>query len=527
MQGLSQYVGAAALCLGLAVKAPDLLRHRREPMVLAITAVFVLGAASFLLGAPSTIAAVNRLSGVPNLAAPLTYSVITAFSASCLVLLVHWRGGPGVRTATRRWIGGYALLVAAIVVLFVLGDAPVERRADLDTYYAATPFIREMVLLYLAGLLTAAAATCVLCRRWAREVRGWVLAGLRLLTAGSAGIAAFALAKLAAVVARWSGRDWAELSTTVAPRAIAVAAVLSAVGYVIPLVGPRLAEGARDWRTYRRLGPLERELAPVLARRALRAPGSCGLSPAALLVCRESSIHNALAHLAPLFDRALHEHTYQAALRATGDRARAEATAWAAVIAAAARTPLTDPAGPGSAGRAGEAAGGTESRGGTDRGRPLRRGEPRPASRGRPPPPGPPCHSTSARPRRPRRRPPPPRPSAARQRAPPPAATRGASWSRATAVPRLETLPLRPSAARQRAPPPAATGGACRSRATAVPRLEMPPRPSAPRCQAAPPPSASRRPPPPSASRRPPPPQGPCRRIRRPQRPCSGTPRRR
>ncbi len=70
---------------------------------------------------------------------------------------------------------------------------------------------------------------------------------------------------LAAVVARWSGRDWAELSTTVAPRAIAVAAVLSAVGYVIPLVGPRLAEGARDWRTYRRLGPLERELAPVLA----------------------------------------------------------------------------------------------------------------------------------------------------------------------------------------------------------------------------------------------------------------------
>ncbi len=257
------------------------------------------------------------------------------------------------------------MLVAAIVVMFVLGDAPVERRADLDTYYAATPFIREMVLLYLAGLLTAAAATCVLCWRWAREVRGWVLAGLRLLTAGSAGIAAFALAKLAAVVARWSGRDWAELSTTVAPRAVAVAAVLSAVGYVIPLVGPRLAEGARDWCTYRRLGPLERELAPVLARRALRAPGSCGLSPAARLVCRESSIHNALAHLAPLFDRALHEHTYQAALRDTGDRGRAEATAWAAVIAAAARTALPDPTGPGSPGHGGQAAGGRRAGGGT------------------------------------------------------------------------------------------------------------------------------------------------------------------
>ncbi len=78
MSGLINYVSCGVLWLGLLVKAPDLLRHRRDPYLRAICAVLGLAGSCFLLGAPPTVGAVNRLSGVPNLAAPLTYASITA-----------------------------------------------------------------------------------------------------------------------------------------------------------------------------------------------------------------------------------------------------------------------------------------------------------------------------------------------------------------------------------------------------------------------------------------------------------------
>jgi len=43
----------------------------------------------------------------------------------------------------------------------------VERRTDLDTYYASAPFIREMIVLYLVSYMTATAMTTLLCWRWA------------------------------------------------------------------------------------------------------------------------------------------------------------------------------------------------------------------------------------------------------------------------------------------------------------------------------------------------------------------------
>ncbi|MEV6782416.1 hypothetical protein [Streptomyces sp. NPDC051098] len=46
----------------------------------------------------------------------------------------------------------------------------VEGRHDLDTYYAHTPLIREMIVLYLAAHLISDIVSTVLCVRWAREV---------------------------------------------------------------------------------------------------------------------------------------------------------------------------------------------------------------------------------------------------------------------------------------------------------------------------------------------------------------------
>ncbi|MFG2131732.1 MAB_1171c family putative transporter [Streptomyces sp. NPDC048751] len=335
MNGLINYISCGVLWLGLVVKAPDLLRHRRDPYLRAICAVLGLAGVCFFLGAEPTVAAVNHFSGIPNLAAPLTYASITAYSAASQILIVYWRGGPRVHRTTRRWIVAYAFVLLGIATTFALGDAPVERRTDLDTYYATTPYIAGMIVLYLAGHLAATSVTTVSSLRWAREVDGWLRAGLITLGIGTLCNAGYSVGKLAAVAARWCGRDWSGLGTTVSPAAAGLGALMTVVGILIPLAGPRLTERQRARRDYVRLEPLEQELDELLTRRALRLPRPRPASPTTRLVWRQTSIHNALSCLDAFFDRALYERTLEAEAQATGDLERAEATAWAAVVAAA------------------------------------------------------------------------------------------------------------------------------------------------------------------------------------------------
>ncbi|MEV8591602.1 MAB_1171c family putative transporter [Streptomyces sp. NPDC052012] len=337
MSGLINYLSCGALWLGLLVKAPDLLRHRRDPYLRAICVVLGLAGLCFFLGAPPTVGVVNRLGGTPNLAAPLTYAAITAYCAASQVLIVYWRGGPRVHRTARRWILAYAGVVVGIAVTFALGDAPVERRTDLDTYYATTPFIAQMIVLYLVAHLVAATVTAVSSLRWARRVRGGLRVGLTLLGTGSLCGAGYSVAKLTAVVARWSGRDWSALGTAVSPAAAGLGALLTVVGVLVPLLAPWVTEVRQARRTYARLAPLEQALDELLTRRTLRLPRPRFASPATRLVWRQTSIHNALSHLDAYFDRALYERTRQSALDATGDPEGAVAAAWAAVIAAAAR----------------------------------------------------------------------------------------------------------------------------------------------------------------------------------------------
>ncbi|BFO21228.1 hypothetical protein SHKM778_76160 [Streptomyces sp. KM77-8] len=173
----------------------------------------------------------------------------------------------------------YALVVLGIAVTFVLGEAPVERRTDLDTYYATTPFIAQMIVLYLLAHLTAVTVTCVMALHWARRVRGGLRAGLILLGAGSLCGGGYSVAKLAAVGARWTGQDWSALSTTVSPAVAGLGALLTVVGVLVPLATPRIAEWRRARRTYARLEPLERTLDDLLTRRALRLPRPRFASP--------------------------------------------------------------------------------------------------------------------------------------------------------------------------------------------------------------------------------------------------------
>ncbi|WNO76783.1 MULTISPECIES: MAB_1171c family putative transporter [unclassified Streptomyces] len=340
MRNSDYYLPAIALGIAFIAKLPALRRGWRDPLVRSVNFLVFTAAICFFFAAPPTITAVNDLTGIPNFSGPLVYCIMCAFSAACLVLIVNWRGGPpeGVARSSRRWLTGYGIAIAALPIFFLLGDAPVERLRDLDTYYASTPFIREMIVTYLGAHLVSALVTTSLCARWARHVTGWLRLGLGVLIVGFVFNLAFSITKLSAVVARWFDTDWDTLSTNIAPPIAAAGGLIVTVGFLTPLVGPRISEPLAAWITYWRLGPLWRRLRPAPGDRiVMQLPWWS--APDIRLTVRETGIHDELLRLRPYLDDAVRQRTVDSAI-ATGipsDRANLAGTAAMVAVAAKAR----------------------------------------------------------------------------------------------------------------------------------------------------------------------------------------------
>ncbi|MFR0357395.1 DUF6545 domain-containing protein [Streptomyces sediminimaris] len=308
--------------LPLVAAAMVLRRSRttpRTPLTVPTRATAFLGAVCFTCAAPATLAAVNRATGIPNVGAPITYSSISAFSCSLIILLIHWRGGPRerIRRQVRLSIAVYGALVVAICVLFALADARTERLTDLDTYYANTPFMREMIVLYLTGHLASTIVLSVVCLRWARDkVTGLLRIGLRLILAGLLlDVIGFELAKVTAVMARWCGYDLDVLSTTVAPPAASLGALIYSAGFVLP----RLASAAAERQSlagYRALKPLWSALRD-LTTTPQAEPRWWQLwwqLPSSRLYLLEANIRDALLQLTAQFDQHVGRAAYAAAV---------------------------------------------------------------------------------------------------------------------------------------------------------------------------------------------------------------------
>ncbi|MCM2394173.1 MAB_1171c family putative transporter [Streptomyces albipurpureus] len=347
MQGLGYYIPAIIGIAIFAFKLPDLIRAWHDPLLRAVEGLLLVASAVWVFAAPPTISTVNRLTGIPNFSAPLVYCILTAFCASCLILIITWRGEDPEKTrrATRWVFSVYSVVIVTLLVLFALADAPVERLRDLDTYYANTPYMREMIVLYLLAHTAAVVVTTVMCWRWSKRVQGWLRTGLVLIVIGYFGNVGYDAAKFGAVFARWTGRDWDWLSTDAAPPLAFVSARFIGAGFFLPLIGQRFQARWSDERTYRRLGPLLRELRSASASRP--APEMVApWAPAELrLTYREADIHDHILLLNPYFDHALRE---KAALAARLHRLPADqvwAIGTAAMLVGAVRARIADPDG--------------------------------------------------------------------------------------------------------------------------------------------------------------------------------------
>ncbi|MGW7431751.1 DUF6545 domain-containing protein [Streptomyces sp. NPDC054861] len=312
-QGVNLYVPAAALGLVLIAKFPSLVRRRHNPVVRSVNAVIFFQAAAFFFSAPPTIAFVNRFTGIDNFSALMVYCLLSGYACACRVLMENWREDarvqPRTRRRVRRWIWGHVVVTVLLVVCFVLGEAPVERQRDFETYYADTPFIREMVLLCLLACTAATGAAAVACRSWAYDIRrrcperktpagGSLRIGLTVLTVGFLTHLTYGVAKLVSVAGVWFGRDWGAVNQTAITFA-GLGTVLVAAGFLIPLVGP--------WLVDRLFAPLctLRALRPL--RRAVRADSGDGgrmrlvtpwyAGPGRRLTDRMTDIHDRMLEL--------------------------------------------------------------------------------------------------------------------------------------------------------------------------------------------------------------------------------------
>ncbi|MFD3944323.1 MAB_1171c family putative transporter [Streptomyces sp. NPDC058579] len=349
---MNLYIPAAALALVLVVKFPYLVKNWRSPVVRSVNTTIFLQAAAFFFAAPPTIVAVNAMTGVSNFSVVLVYCLLCAYACACLVLLQNWREDTRSKPRTHRRVrlyiwchGGVAILLAG---LFALGDAPVERPSDFETYYANSPFIREMVLLCLLTTTTAAALAAAGCWNWARDIhwggREWRTAtgaslrlGLSFLGAGFLTNLTYGVAKFVAIVVVWQGRDGEPINRAGMSFA-ALGTLLVALGFLIPVAGPWLAERViGPLRTLRALGPLWRAVrCPADRRTRVRLTTPWYAGPGRRLTDRMTDIHDRTLELLAYCSEELRADACARARAGGATEAESVATGLAAMFKAAA-----------------------------------------------------------------------------------------------------------------------------------------------------------------------------------------------
>ncbi|MFD8416911.1 MAB_1171c family putative transporter [Streptomyces sp. NPDC059650] len=336
------------LLIATLFKLRALRRNPHDILLRAVCAVLFVSALLFLTAAPPMLQLINAWFGIPNIAAPIVYCILTAFDGASIVLLIHWRGNEEAsRTSrqTRLCIWTYAAAMVAIAVLFALGDAPVERLRDLDTYYSSTPFIREMILLYISAHTVAAVTMMTLCWRWSRRVPGALRVGLTLIAVGNFLTFGYDVFKFTAIVARWLGGNLDWLSTQVAFFLASISAFLVASGFLIPPLGQGANSRWRALQRFQQLKPIWLEIETQIPPTS-PPPMKWWKSADLRLMQRERDIHDAVLRLAPHLSKSTGETIYQQALNINPDRerqARCEADAATIVRAVIAKNSNASP----------------------------------------------------------------------------------------------------------------------------------------------------------------------------------------
>jgi hypothetical protein len=244
-------------------KALDLRRDPDNRVLRAMVVAFGSFAAGVSLAVPPLAAAVDHLTGLPNLAKLLAHAGVMSIAAHSEVLLLHLAlpaGRAAPRARRRLWASAAAFAVLVALWAATLRYAPAAR---LTVEYARVPTVGAYLVVYLCAFVLYAADLTRLCRRFARVTsRPWLRRGLRVTATGSAVGLAYCLSKTAYLVAYLLGRRPAG-EARLAAVLVVVSALSMIVGLTMPSWGPVVDTG-RTWagrqRDWHRLRPLWRAL---------------------------------------------------------------------------------------------------------------------------------------------------------------------------------------------------------------------------------------------------------------------------
>jgi hypothetical protein len=265
----------------LLYKIPDLRLRWGSPRLWSLTAVGFCSVTAMLLAAPTNITALREMTGVTNIAAPIVYSLMVAYAAAALSLVLFWRFPTADAWRRVQWIiTFYTGDIVVINILFAVSSVDVERQVDFVTYYATQPTIAAMLLAFWIPGLIGNAALAHQCWSGSRTAQ---LGGLRWLARGLLCYAiavcfpvAYCIISLAAFAADWLGVRSLDPVSTVAPALSALGIFPAVLGVVLPLWGPRrpvARRWVRSWQTFYALRPLHRALRHVHPEAVSVAPG--------------------------------------------------------------------------------------------------------------------------------------------------------------------------------------------------------------------------------------------------------------
>ncbi|WP_434439199.1 MAB_1171c family putative transporter [Lentzea sp. E54] len=272
--------GVVGLLL-LAYKIRALRSSWGSPRVVALISTVFFSAFAVLFAAPANITWINLVSGIPNFAALLVYSLVVCFAGAAFALVLYWR-----YPAAQAWqrvrliLISYGSIVAAMVVLFFKSEVGEERQVDFDTYYATQPTVAVFLFIYFVATGVGCGGQAYHCWQGARDeaisARPWLARGLRWYCAAALFPMAFAVIKLFVLLMNWAGERTFDVLSLTAPLMASLSIFPLVIAMALPVFGPRRPSPSlwlRRWRTYFALRPLHRALTHVNPGIVLVAPG--------------------------------------------------------------------------------------------------------------------------------------------------------------------------------------------------------------------------------------------------------------
>lgn len=260
-----------------AVQLRDLWRDRANPARRALCLMLGFLGVTLMFGSSAVNAAVTRYSGIASF--PMLLQHVTTMGSVLLgqVMFLRLTYPAGVsRRPTRFRAARFAAAVLAMTVLFALAPRA-GRTTGMGPDSAGDPATVGYLVIFLGYLLVAVVELIRLCARYARQTdRVFLRRGLWLACAGLCFELAYLLHKAGYLAACLAGVavPWREVA--VSTWLILPAALLVMAGCVLPSLGPwvlAVRHRLGDYRDYRALGPLWRDVTAAFPEVVLPAPG--------------------------------------------------------------------------------------------------------------------------------------------------------------------------------------------------------------------------------------------------------------